>query len=160
MGPQASGVGNHKLIGRYIQLAIIFNFLTSIPGILIWTFFAEDAVLWFGFDEDTAAAAKSYVYPLLALTLFDGTAGVLEEFLEFSGRERYTTFLAVLVNGLKTAGVVATAASGVKELWLVGVVEASIGIFVSISSLFYILHKGWLDQVWEGLALTNGLRVS
>ena len=158
LGPQADGVGNKLLIGRYMQLGIIFTIILSIPGIIIWSICAKDAVMWFGFDEETAIIGQNYVYPLLVGIIFDGPIGVLESFLEFMGHERYTTFMIVLLCGLETVGLMVAAFLGVKDLLVVGFIQVGIGLLVSLLNLWFVLYKGWLDGYWEGLTMTNGLK--
>ena len=160
LGPQASGVGNKLLVGRYLQLGVIFTILASIPGILIWCIFAKDTVLLFGFDEQTADMAQAYVYPLLFMVLIDGAFGVVLEFLEFTGHERYSTFATVMLHSMETLGLICTATLNVKDLMLLGVVQAFIALLVSLCNMGYILYKGWFDEYWEGCFVTNGLMVS
>ena len=161
LGPQADGVGNKVLIGRYLQLGIIFTIITSIPGVIIWSLYAEDAVMWFGFDEETAIYGQRYVYPLLAVLIIDDSIGVISEFLYFIGHEKYGTMMTVIFYALQTAGlIVLTTIFGVKDLFYIGVLQTGIGFLVSMVDLTYIAYRGWLDDYWEGFANTNGLKVS
>jgi Na+-driven multidrug efflux pump len=160
LGPQADGVGNNLLVGRYAQLGLIFGTIGSIPGLVIWTFFTKDAVLWFGFDEETANIAQEFAYPFLAATFFHATGEVLDNILEIKGHERFSMWVELGRATIGTLAVFAMAMFGLKDMFLIGIVQAVLDLFLTILTVTYVLYKGWLDDFWEGLAQTSGLKVS
>lgn len=159
LGPQADGVGNNLLVGRYMQLGLIFYTIGSIPGLAIWTFFTKDAVLWFGFDEETANIAQEYAYPFLAATFFHATGEVLDSYLEIKGHERFSMWVELGGTTIETLAVLAMAMLGVKNMFIIGTVQAVLDLLLTILTVVYVVYKGWLDDCWEGLARTSGLKV-
>eukprot|EP00980_Cylindrotheca_fusiformis_P019009 scaffold6374_cov121-Cylindrotheca_fusiformis.AAC.10 len=157
LGPQADGARNNLLVGRYMQLGFIFYTLASIPGIIIWSIYTEDAVQWFGFDEETAKLAQGYAYPLLAMCLFEGAGEVLDAYLEFMDHEKFVMVMTILAAVAESLVVIIMAVAGWKDLVFVGVVQAMVSFLIMISIICYVLYKGWLDDVWDGIALTWGL---
>ena len=160
LGPQAEGAGNSVLVGRYLQLAIIFYIIGSIPGIAIWSFLTESAVIWFGFDQETASMAQNYAYPFLATVVFEGIDSCMHEFLDITGHEKYSTFVEILHFAFQAAAVIVMAAVGYKDLVLIGIVQCFIAFLVAVANFALVLYMGWLDNYWEGLVLTFSLRVS
>jgi Na+-driven multidrug efflux pump len=157
LGPQADGVGNDVLVGRYMQLGFIFYTLATIPGLILWSSFTEDVVMWFGFDEETARIAQGYAYPLLAMGFFEGAGEVLDAYLEFMDHERFAMFMTILAAIAESLVVLFMALAGIKDLVLVGIVQALISFLIMVAIISFVLYKGWLDDVWEGLALSWGL---
>jgi hypothetical protein len=160
LGPQADGAGNDLLVGRYLQLGIIFFLLGTIPGMLIWSFLTERAVLWFGFDQETADIGQAYAYPFLAGSIFSGLDGCLHEFLDIMDHEKYSTVVQILHFAFQTVAVVVMATAGYTDLVFIGIVQAFIGFLMMIANFSNVIYRGYLDDYWEGLVLTNSLRVS
>ncbi|CAJ1949759.1 unnamed protein product [Cylindrotheca closterium] len=157
LGPQADGARNDLLVGRYMQLSLIFYTLCNIPGLLIWSFYTEPAVIWLGFDEETARLAQGYAYPLLAMGFFEGAGEVLDAFLEFTDHEKFAMFMDLFANAVETCAVIVMATMGIKDLVLVGIIQALASFLIMISIISVVLYLGWLDDYWEGIALTWGL---
>jgi Na+-driven multidrug efflux pump len=161
VGPQAHGAKNNLLVGRYMQIGIIFYILGSLPGVLIWSFLTDETVLWFGFDEETASLAQGYAFPYLAIELFSGIDGCLHEFLDITDHEKYSTVVQILHFALQTIAVIVLAtAGGTKDLMLIGTAQAYIGLMMMVANYAIVLYNGWLDDYWGGLALTLSLKVS
>lgn len=159
LGPQADGAGNDLLVGRYMQLGLIFYTIGSLPGILIWTFYTKQTVLWFGFDEETAIIAQNYAYPFLAGTLFHATGEVMDAYLEIKGHERISMWVELGSQTIATLSVLAMAMMGLKDMFLIGTIQVTVDLLLTAVFVVYVLYKGWLDECWEGLAQTSGLKV-
>jgi MatE len=158
--PQAGGAGNLVLAGRYLQLSQILYSVMTIPTIIIWSIWTEDAVLWFGFDKETAMISQEYAYPFLVQLFLKGFNHGIHEFLSAMGHERYSTVAQIVYYGVECLGVVIAISSGVKSLQVIGIVQAFLGFVMSILNVLYILYRGWMDEYWEGLIETLSLRVS
>lgn len=140
-----------------MQLGFIFYTLATLPGLIIWSLYTEDTVMWFGFDEETAKLAQGYAYPLLAMSFFEGAGEVLDAYLEFMDHERFAMFMTILAAAAESLVVILMALAGLKDLVLVGIVQALISFLIMIAIISFVLYKGWLDDVWEGIALSWGL---
>jgi MatE len=158
--PQAGGAGNLVLAGRYLQLSQILYSVMTIPTIIIWSIWTEDAVLWFGFDKETAMISQEYAYPFLVQLFLGGFNHGIHEFLSAMGHERYSAVAQIVYYGVECLGVVIAISSGVKSLQVIGIVQAFLGFVMSILNVLYILYQGWMNEYWEGLVETLSLRVS
>lgn len=158
--PHAEGAGNYLLAGRYLQLAMILYTITSIPSVILWSLCTYNAVLWFGFDEETATISQQFAYPFMLHVFLSGMDHAIHEFLNVTGHEKYSTVVRILYHGTQTVSVVVVVTLGVKDLYIVGLVSASLGLLMSISNFAFVVYCGWMNQYWEGLAQTLSLRVS
>ncbi|KAG7368668.1 MATE efflux family protein [Nitzschia inconspicua] len=156
--PHADGAGNDLLVGRYLQLGVIFYTIMTIPGVIIWGLFTEEAVLWFGFDEATAVIGQDYAYTLLFYLFVEGIVGCLTEFLNTLDHEGYATVFTIIATLAESVAIAVIAIMGVKDLVVVGLVQVAVGCIALIINLALIIHKGWLERYWEGIIRTNGLR--
>jgi hypothetical protein len=68
---QAIGVGEKKLAGEYVQIAVIISQIMYLPQMVFWMFFMKDLILWFGFSDETAEIGYSYAI----VTLIHGFFG-------------------------------------------------------------------------------------
>jgi len=157
--PQAEGAGNQMLAGRYLQLCQLLYSVLTIPAIVIWSIWMYDAVLWFGFDEETARISQAYAYPFVILMFVTGFDHGIHEFLSTVGHEQYSTAAQTGYYALPCLGVVISVASGVKDLPLIGLVQVALGLFVSLSNIVCVFSLGWMDEYWEGLLGTLSLKV-
>jgi Na+-driven multidrug efflux pump len=158
--PHADGAENDVLVGRYLQLGTMLYIIGSIPSLILWSFLTEEAVLWFGFDEETARIGQSYAYPVLATLFFEGIDDSLHEFLDVMDHEKYSTVMQIIKYVTEAVAVIVMATTGQADLALIGVVLAFIAFIMMVVNFAYVLYKGWLDDYWEGLALTFSLTVS
>ena len=158
--PHAIGTKNDLLVGRYLQLSMILFTILSIPGIVVWCFWTGEAVLWFGFDQETATLSQHFAYPFVVIVFLSGFDHGVHEFLDVTGHEKFVTVVNFVYYATQTASVVVVVWLGGKDIVIVGIVQAFLGIMLSTLKLAYVIRQGWLDDYWEGFAKTLSLRVS
>jgi Na+-driven multidrug efflux pump len=146
------------MVGRYLQLGLIFYTIMTVPGIVIWAIFTEDAVLWFGFDDDTAIIGQKYAYTLLFYLFVEGILHCFSEFLNTLDHERYATVFIVVATAAESLALVVVCLMGVKDLVAVGLVQAAVGCIALVVDVAIIMRKGWLEPYLEGFVRTNGLK--
>ncbi len=156
--PQAHGAQNKLLVGRYMQLGMFFYLLTAIPSAIFWSFFVDDAVRWYQFDDATANAALYYFWATLPMYVTYGIDAVLYEFLNTMGHEKYASWFTVISEPLYTAVFVALLHLGFTDLYYIGLLETTSSIIALVINVGLILRNGWLEPFWEGLVQTNGLK--
>lgn len=156
--PQANGARNNLMVGRYMQLAILFYILTSLPGAVFWCFFTDDAVLFYKFDEETARMAQMYVYATLPGYFTYGIDAVLYELLNCTGHETYSTWFTLVSSCIHTGIVVGMLYTGVTDLYVLGLFETVSEVVCLTLNFTILVRNGWLDPYWKGLIKTNGLR--
>jgi hypothetical protein len=156
--PHADGARNDLLVGRYLQLGLIFYTILTIPGVIIWSLFTEDTVLWFGFDDQTAIIGQEYAYTLLIFLFVEGMFECSSEFLNALDHEYYATIFTIAASAAETVVIIVVAVLGVKDLVVIGLVQVAIGIIALVVNLVIIIYNGWLDAYWEGIYQTNGLK--
>jgi Na+-driven multidrug efflux pump len=156
--PHADGAGNDLMVGRYLQLGLIFYTIMTIPGVVIWATLTEEAVLWFGFDNETAIIGQEYANTLLVYLFVEGILHCLAEFLNTLDHERYVTVFTIVAMAGESLALTVVGIVGVKGLLVVGLVQVAIGCIALILDVAIIMRKGWLDPYWEGFVRTNGLK--
>ncbi|KAL3909626.1 MAG: hypothetical protein SGILL_008014, partial [Bacillariaceae sp.] len=156
--PHADGAGNDLLVGRYLQIGLFFYTIMTIPGVFIWALLTEETVLWFGFDEETASMSQDYAYTLLIYMFVQGLFDCFSEFLNTLDHEKYATCFTIASAVVETVAIVVIAVLGVTDLVVVGLVQVAVGILVMIINLLIMFYKGWMDNYWQGLFQTNGLK--
>ena len=158
--PQADGCGNDLLVGRYLQIGIIFSLIFQLPGLVLWCFYAHDAVIWFGFDEETAVIAQHYTYSILIAAVVEDMDEILAEFLDVIDREKYVTVFSAISEVFAIIVLVGLAYSGVTNMVVFGLAETALELLTMFINIIYIVNKGWLDDYSEGLVKTLGFKVN
>jgi len=156
--PHADGAGNDLLVGRYLQLGLIFYVIMSIPGVIMWAFLTEEAVLWFGFDEETASIGQAYAYTLLVTLFLEGIDECFSEFLNTLDHEFYATVFTIVASIIESIAIMVVALLGVKDLVVVGLVQVVLMALFVLVNLGIMMYKGWMDDYWDGIFRTNGLK--
>jgi Na+-driven multidrug efflux pump len=156
--PQAAGAGNDLIVGRYLQLGLIFYSIMAIPGIVLWVFIIDKAILCFGFDEETAVIGKEYAYTLLVYLFVQGVVECFTEFLNKLDHERYATIFTIIFSGIESGVIILLVVLGVKDIVVVGLAQVAVSCLACLVNLGVIAYKGWLDDYWEGFFRTNGLK--
>lgn len=156
--PQADGAGNDLLVGRYLQIGIVFTILLEIPGFLIWSFYMYDTIIWFGFDETTAIIAQNYAYGTFIMMLADDINNCLVRFLDVLDREKYITIYSVISECIAGGVLVALAWYGVSDMFIIGLAESLVSVTVLFVNITIVMNKGWLDDYMGGLVKSFGLK--
>ena len=160
MAPQADGSGNDLLVGRYLQIGIVFSILFQIPGMIIWSFYTYSTVIWFGFDENTAVIAQNYTYSILVYLMAEAINECFLAFFDVIDHEKYVTIFSV-ISACTTSGIlVAMASFGVSNLVAIGLAQTLVTLTLLFVNIIFIVNQGWLDDYSEGLVKTSGLNVS
>jgi Na+-driven multidrug efflux pump len=157
--PQADGAGNNLMMGRYLQIGIIFNILFHIPGYVVWWFYTYDTIIWFGFDEATAVISQNYVYSIMLALLAQNIEMCFLEFFDVIDREKYVTTYSVVTNILSTGIIVGLVFYGVTDMVELGLAQTAINFLLLFTNIIFIVCKGWLDDYTEGLVKSFGLKV-
>jgi len=157
--PQANGTKNYVLIGRYMQLGMVLYCIAALPPAIFWCFYTEKVIIWYGFDAKTAAIGYKYLLVTLPNFFTYGIDAVLYEFLNSVGRHKYATKFTVVSSIVHTGIVAGMLFYGVKDLWVLGLFEMLSTIICLIINFAIMVCNGWLDDYWEGLFKTNGLKV-
>ncbi len=134
--------------------------ITSIPAVFVWSFYTDEVVLWFGFDEATAAISQRFAYSFLVNVFLSGLDHGIHEFLNVTGHEKYSTVVQILYYAIQTVSVIVSVSLGLNDLFYVGLVQAFLAVLMSLSNFVFVVYRGWLDKYWEGFAQTLSVRVS
>ena len=157
--PQANGAKNYVLIGRYMQLAMVLYCIVALPAAIFWCFYTEKAIIWYGFDAKTAAIGYKYFLVTLPNFFTYGIDAVLYELLNTVGRHKYATTFTLVSSIAHTSIIAGMLFYGVKDLWVLGLFEMLSETICLIINFAIMVYNGWLDEYWEGLIKTNGLKV-
>jgi len=156
--PQAEGAGNDLLAGRYLQIGIVFSVLSQLPGFAVWFFYMHDAILWFEFDEQTAAIAQDYTFSIFIYFLAEAINECLLEFLDVGDHEKYVTTYIVFQSFVLSGVVVGMASLGVSNMVAIGLTQSLVKLTLLFVNVCVIANKGWFRDYSEGLFRTFGLK--
>ena len=157
--PQADGADNEILVGRYLQIGIIFYIVFQLPGLILWSFYMHNTILWFGLDEEVAAIAQNYTYSILLYGVVEGVNECLLEFLDVVDHEKYSTIFSVISACIHAGTLIAIAASGISNMVAIGLVQTLVELILLFANIIIVVNQGWLDDYWDGLLKTIGLKV-
>jgi hypothetical protein len=158
LAPQADGSGNDLLVGIYLQIGIIFYVIFQIPGFILWSFYMYDAVIWFGFDEETAVITQNYSYSILLYVMVEGINECLLGFFDVVDHEKYATIFSVIRAFIQLGSIISIAASGVTDMVAIGLAQSFIELTLMFVNIIIVVNQGWLDDYWEGFVNTIGLK--
>lgn len=148
------------MVGRYLQIGMIFSILFQIPGWILWSFSTYEAMLWFNFDEVTATTAQNYTYSVLLFWMTEAISECLLTFLDVLDREKYVTVYSV-ANACVSGGVlVLMAYLGISNMVAIGLGQTLVGLSMLFINILLIVRQGWFERYCEGLTETFGLKVS
>uniref|UniRef100_A0A7S2YLK1 Protein RFT1 homolog n=1 Tax=Entomoneis paludosa TaxID=265537 RepID=A0A7S2YLK1_9STRA len=103
--PKAAGAGQHRRAGEYVQISIWMYLIASIPHIVLWWFMTRSVFGWFGFDEDVADAAESYVRIAMFAELINHISEALHTLFYVSGYVITSTVIQTIASILEVAAI-------------------------------------------------------
>lgn len=158
---QAVGSGNNFLAGQYIQLSLIFYFILQIPLLVIFYLFTAEIIMWLGWgDEHVAKAAQDFVRIYIWSDLLDSVTGAVENLLETTGHEMYSTFMGVVHDAAVVGVLVILLVTGVDvSLQIVAWVCVGASLFYLISTVGLAVCFGWLKPFYKGMLRNFSLNV-
>jgi len=156
--PQADGSNNDLMVGRYLQIGIVFTILSQIPGSLLWSFYMYDTVIWFGFNERTALIAQNYTYSILIMKLANDVNECFFSFFDVMDREIFVTVYKLISECTSTGVIVAMAYFGVPNMVAIGLTQSLVELTLLFVNIIIVVNNGWLDDYSEGLVKTFGLK--
>lgn len=148
---QAIGAKKHRLAGKYVQLAVIFYTVSYMPFAVMWAFFMDDAVRWFGFDEETVEIAQQYTYILLADYLLEGLSEAVHAIFDVGGMENFGTVISAVEELLAFLVVLIWALVGSPSLLTVGFVQLGMGLLFFAITIAIVWWKGWFRKYSGGM---------
>lgn len=157
----AVGAGNHFLAGQYIQLAVLFYLLLSIPAILFWRNYMAEIILILEWgDNVTANIAEEFIHVYIWSYILKGISNGLWSLLEVADHASEVTTIGIawgLVNAVLVTALVTTRESTLTDVACCFVVTDLFFIFVTLAVAEL---KGWLcpykKGLWGSLSLVNG----
>jgi len=154
------GTGNRKLTGEFLQLAAIFYVVLSIPFIVMWYYVIEDAILWLGFDDETAKIGRSFAIPMMFSLLLDGVTDVIHALLDVTDREVLSSVLVAIGEIVATLTLLVLALVFNPTLETVGYMFLVISAIYLVSTITLFLATGWYRRYYCGLFGSFALKVS
>ena len=161
----AEGAGNHFLAGQYIQLAVLFYLLLSIPVILFWWNYMAETILFLKWgDAVTANIAEEFIRVYIWSFILKGISTGFASLLNVADHASEVTTIGIawgLVNAvLVTALVNMREKTTLIEVACCFVVTDVFFLFVTVAVAEL---KGWLcpykKGLWRSLSLMNGRAV-
>lgn len=159
--PHAIGTENYNLAGEYVQIAIFVFLIASLPIVVAWWFFMDDAIRLFGMNERVVRIGTDYSKIVMADYLINGIFDIFLSLLDVTGYASPATFVALLegtISVLSVWGLLHYVDT--MNLFWVGVAELGVALLVYSIFVIFVLHRGWLDPFWHGMTKSFALKNS
>jgi hypothetical protein len=136
----------------------------GLPMLLIWSVYTESAIVWLGFDAETAALGQSYALPYNVYHLILGIDLCLKTLMACTTDHEYTSLvmqtcqqashvLVIVIMAWHPFGIQTT------SLVWIGWVQVLTGLMVTMMNYGVAIQRGWLDEYWEGFVTTAAWKV-
>ena len=147
----ASGAGNNRLCGEYLQISTGFYFLFQIPFVFVWSFAVEPIVLLMGFDEYTSSIAKDFGRVAIFVDIVGGISEGFYDFLEVIDHEAFANIMGCIEACVETGLIALFAIKTSADLVIIGLVMIVNVCFFLLLNIAIAVNKGWLKAFESGL---------
>lgn len=154
------GAGNRKLTGEYLQLAIVFYVVFSIPFIVMWFYLMGPALEFFGYDEQTVQIGVAFTKPYLFAELLNGVTECIHGIMDVIGLEVASTILVTIGETIMTVSWLIIALFLKPSLAVLGYTDLIIAAVYLMITIIIIVAKGWLRRYYCGIFGSFALAVS
>jgi hypothetical protein len=137
----AIGAGNFKLAGQTVQVCAILFTVLMIPNMIVWSFFVDDIILLFGFNEETAYMGQQYARILVIDELLVGLNLAYSGLLNVIGYENFATYMSVAEGLVKVGATAALVLLRDATLMEVGLVHMA-------GTVVFFLLTVWISICW------------
>jgi multidrug resistance protein, MATE family len=145
------GANNDQLTGEYIQLAVTFYVLFSIPFLYIGAVYMEAILLFFGMDRIIAALGKGFAIPYLYARLFRGVASCLRAVLDVCELAYVSAALVGIGDVLTIGTVLAYTLLWSPSLQAIGFIILIVEFLMLFITCGLIAAKKWFQPYYCGL---------
>mgnify|MGYP005842695953 CR=1 FL=1 len=156
---QAIGAKNYTLAGQYVQIATILHSLSSLPFMILWVIYIDEAMEWLGFDDETVRIGKQYTYVLVVDYWITGISDAIHGLLDVGGFENYSTMIGVTEEALAFFVILIWALIGNPDLMSVAYVQFFLGLVFLFLNAAIIYYKGWFQRYHKGMFGMCGFKV-
>lgn len=147
----ASGAGNNRVCGEYLQISTGFYFLFQIPFVFVWSFAVEPIVLLMGFDEYTSSIAKDFGRVAIFVDIAGGISEGFYDFLEVIDHEAFANIMGCIEACVETGLIALFAIKTSAGLVIIGLVMIVNVCFFLLLNIAIAVNKGWLKAFEFGL---------
>lgn len=145
----ASGAGNNRVCGEYLQISTGFYFLFQIPFVFVWSFAVEPIVLLMGFDEYTSSIAKDFGRVAIFVDIAGGISEGFYDFLEVIDHEAFANIMGCIEACVETGLIALFAIKTSAGLVIIGLVMIVNVCFFLLLNIAIAVNKGWLKAGFE-----------
>jgi hypothetical protein len=161
LGSQALGADKEKLLGQYIQLGAVLYAIGCIPIVILWAFFAEECILWLGFDAETARIGQGYMVAYSIVETIEGVEDCLHAYLDITDHEWFSLAFSLAGYTSELLLFLLMGIFGEHDLIKIGIIQCFMQLFTFLLMFAVVSYKGWIeDDVFEGAFKTNAFKVS
>ena len=154
------GAQNYELAGQYLQMAIMYSLSFAAPAFFLLSLFMDRIVSAFGFSDEAAAIAISFVRVQWAAELLDIVHEIFVVFLDVTGHARFSMVIQILRGSFSFCLVVFLTICGFSSLTQIAMMNVAVSWAMLCFHLVWTFNKGWLDPYLHGLVRTLGFKVS
>jgi MatE len=156
----AVGAGNDKLAGQYVQVCTILFSVLMIPNILLWSFFVDDVIILFGFDENVAQMGQQYARILVFHEWLGGLNHAYTGLLNVVGYENFATAMAGIEGVFSVGATAALVLTRDATLQEVGMVHLAVAVVFFLLTVWISVCHGRMGKYLAGMVGTWAFLVS
>ena len=142
--------GDH-LTGKYVQMAIILNFISSIPASIIAVAVVPPIMTWIGYGGKVVSSCYYYSMIASVSNLMDGTLSMISIAMDIGGHARFNAifdFWEAVLTIVVTAFVIPLFHPSLITLGVIYLIQD-----ILMTLLYYgltCLYYGWFERYREG----------
>jgi hypothetical protein len=153
------GTENGKLTGEYVQLALIFTIVFTVPFMFLWGFITDDVMKLFGFDDITAEIGQSFALPYLWSKSLQLVTKCFHSVMNVHDLEVASAVVLVIAEVLELVAVLIFALFWNPSLRDIGLVFVAAEFLCLLVTLALIGCKGWFRPFYHGFFRSFALKV-
>lgn len=153
----AVGAGNDKLAGQYVQVCAFLFTTLMVPNILLWSFFVDDVIILFGFDENVAQIGQQYARILVFHEWLSGLSHAYTGLLNVIGYENFATAMAGVEGFFSVGATAVLVLSRDATLQEVGMVHLAVAVIFFLLTVWISVCHGRMGKYLKGMVGTCAL---
>ena len=155
----AVGAGNPRLAGQYVQICMLIFSILMIPNIILWTFFVEDVIILFGFDQELAQLGYDYARIFVFHGWLKGFQVAYTGLLNVIGYENFVATMYLLEGIAAVVGTVLLVLFRDATLQEVALVHLAVGLLFFFLTVAISVCHGRMSKYFSGMVRTAAFLV-
>jgi hypothetical protein len=153
------GTENGKLTGEYVQLAMFFTVIFTVPFVFLWSFITDDVMKLLGFGPVTAEIGQSFATPFMVSNLLRLLMLCIHAVMDVHDLEVVSTVMVVTGKVAELVAILIFALFWDPTLQQIGFVFIVVEACTLIATVALVGIKGWFRPFYGGFFRSFALKV-